>query len=296
MVSVCMITYNHESFIVQAIDGVLMQKTNFSIELIIGEDCSTDCTRKVVVDYAEKYPEVIKLQLPNENKGMIRNFVETMQAATGKYIALCEGDDYWTDPLKLQKQVDFLEENEEYGLVCGRGGVFNVEKDQFVESNGTKDVEKYESIILAFNDVVTATSLIRKDLLLKCVDECSDLREKNLFIDTAIWYWFAYNSKIKFMDEEFSVYRVLEESASHTKDLDKRLSMDLNFMYLKMYFLLKYPPKDKEQLPTILDTITNEYKIIVDLAQHISDDKVRKTKPYRIGSKLKSFVNLFIKK
>ena len=120
IVSVCMITYNHENFIREAIDGVLMQKTDFPIELIIGEDCSTDGTRKIVMEYARKYPDIIRPLLPDSNLGMMKNFIETMQAATGKYIALCEGDDYWTDPYKLQKQVDFLEANEEYSLCCHR--------------------------------------------------------------------------------------------------------------------------------------------------------------------------------
>ena len=107
-VSVLMITYNHENFIREAIEGVLMQKTDFPIELIIGEDCSTDGTRKIVMEYASKYPDIIRPLLPDSNLGMMKNFIETMQAATGKYIALCEGDDYWTDPYKLQKQVDIL--------------------------------------------------------------------------------------------------------------------------------------------------------------------------------------------
>jgi len=120
LVSVCMITYNHENFIKDAIEGILMQKTSFPIELIIGEDCSTDNTRKIVKDYEEKYPEIIFAQYSEKNLGMINNFLNVLQAARGKYIALCEGDDYWTDPLKLQKQVDFLEANPEYVICANR--------------------------------------------------------------------------------------------------------------------------------------------------------------------------------
>ena len=116
IVSVCMITYNHEKFINEAIEGVLMQKTNFPIELIISEDCSTDNTRKIVLEYADKYPNIIRPLLPEKNLGMMNNFIVTMQTAIGKYIALCEGDDYWTDPYKLQKQVDFLEANKEFSM------------------------------------------------------------------------------------------------------------------------------------------------------------------------------------
>jgi len=110
-----MITYNHEPFIAQAIEGVLMQKTNFKYELVIGEDCSTDNTRKICEEYAHNYPDIIRLLPSEKNLGVFANGTRTMKACmNGKYIALCEGDDYWTDPYKLQKQVNFLEENEDY--------------------------------------------------------------------------------------------------------------------------------------------------------------------------------------
>lgn len=112
-----MITYNHEAFIAQAIEGVLMQITNFRFELIIGEDFSTDKTREICIEYQKKYPELIKLLPSDKNLGMQENGLRTIKACTGKYIALCEGDDYWTDPYKLQKQVDFLEANED-AVIC----------------------------------------------------------------------------------------------------------------------------------------------------------------------------------
>jgi len=118
MVSVLMITYNHEQFITQAIDSVLMQQTDFEYELIIGEDCSTDSTREIVIEYAGKHPEKIRPLLHDHNLGMMGkyNFVAVYKMCQGKYIALLEGDDYWTDPYKLQKQVEFLENHPECTL------------------------------------------------------------------------------------------------------------------------------------------------------------------------------------
>ena len=114
--SVYMITYNHENFIAQAIESVLMQKTKFDFELVIGEDFSIDRTREICIFYKKKYPEKINLILNEKNLGMIPNFINTIHKCKGKYIALLEGDDYWTDPYKLQKQVDFLEANPEYSM------------------------------------------------------------------------------------------------------------------------------------------------------------------------------------
>lgn len=122
MVSVHISTYQHADFIRDCIDGVLMQETDFPVEIIIGEDESDDGTREICKEYAERYPDTIRLFLHRrENNISIHGqptgrfqFVYSNFMARGKYIAICEGDDYWTDPKKLQKQVDFLEENKEY--------------------------------------------------------------------------------------------------------------------------------------------------------------------------------------
>lgn len=117
VVSICCITYNHEKYIEEAIDSFLIQETNFPFEIVIGEDCSTDNTRKIVEKYREKYRNIIKLIISENNVGMQANGQRTMEACKGQYIAACEGDDYWTDKKKLQLQKDFLESNPEY-VIC----------------------------------------------------------------------------------------------------------------------------------------------------------------------------------
>lgn len=106
VVSICSITYNHEKYIAEAIESFLMQKTDFPFEIVIGEDCSTDNTRKIIEEYVEKYPNIIRLIVSEDNVGMMKNFIRTLQACTGKYIAICEGDDYWTNEKKLQLQIE----------------------------------------------------------------------------------------------------------------------------------------------------------------------------------------------
>jgi glycosyltransferase involved in cell wall biosynthesis len=119
LVSICCITYNHEKYIRDALEGFLVQKTNFSFEIIINDDASTDNTANIIREYEEKYPELFVCIYQKENqwsKGIRPSTTYVWPKARGKYIALCEGDDYWTDPYKLQKQVDFLETNPEYSL------------------------------------------------------------------------------------------------------------------------------------------------------------------------------------
>ena len=110
-ISACIITYNHEDFIRECLDGALNQIVNCEYEIIIGEDRSSDNTRQICNEYAQKYPALIKVFPRENNLGMIGNWMETIENCSGKYIALCEGDDYWSDPLKLQKQINVLEAN-----------------------------------------------------------------------------------------------------------------------------------------------------------------------------------------
>ena len=118
IVSIFILTYNQEQFIAQTIDSILAQKTNFRYQLVIGEDCSTDKTRAICEEYAIHYPHKINLLPPLEkNIGLIANYMRTIKACDGKYIAICDGDDYWIDDIKLQKQVDFLEKNPDYSIV-----------------------------------------------------------------------------------------------------------------------------------------------------------------------------------
>lgn len=132
MVSIRCTAYNHEKYIRDALEGFVMQKTNFRFEAIVHDDASTDGTAAIIREYAEKYPDIIKPIYETENQyskhdGSLSRIMN--EACVGKYIALCEGDDYWTDPYKLQKQVDFMEKHPDYSMCW---------TDAFVEVNGVK--------------------------------------------------------------------------------------------------------------------------------------------------------------
>lgn len=150
LVSVVMITYNHAPFILQAIEGVLFQKTNFEVEFIIADDCSPDDTETIIQKYLSHHPKgyLIKYTKHNPNKGMMPNFIWALEKASGKYIALCEGDDYWIDPNKLQKQVDYLEVNPSCQFVFHR--VFELQNGNMVLDELNQ--QKQENFLL--NDVL----------------------------------------------------------------------------------------------------------------------------------------------
>ncbi|MAB57136.1 MAG: hypothetical protein CL524_06250 [Aequorivita sp.] len=137
MVSVFCMVYNQEQYISQAIEGFLMQKATFNSVMVIGEDCSTDGSRNIILEYAKKYPGKFKLLLNDKNIGAHKNQEKVLKNCTGKYIAMCEGDDYWTDPLKLQKQVGFMEANPSIGACFTNAAVNNHINHTTYEYNST---------------------------------------------------------------------------------------------------------------------------------------------------------------
>lgn len=140
--SVLMITYNHEKYIVQALDSILMQKTNFDYEIVIGEDCSNDNTRNILLEYQKKYPEKIKLLLSEKKLGVMRNFIKAYKACCGEYVALLEGDDFWTSHNKLQEQVNFLENHPEFVMCFTNSRIVNEDGDVIKEDRLDEDRRK----------------------------------------------------------------------------------------------------------------------------------------------------------
>ena len=131
LVSICIVSYNHEEYISEAIESILMQITNFDYEIVIGEDCSTDSTKAIVREYELKYPEIFHAIYQATNVGRQQNIYEhTLPECKGKYIAYLEGDDYWTDPYKLQKQVDILEAHPECSACFTNAAVENENGDE----------------------------------------------------------------------------------------------------------------------------------------------------------------------
>lgn len=206
-VSVCMITYGHEKFIKEAINGVLIQECNFEVELIIANDCSTDNTDAVIQNILENNPRAswIKYIKHEKNFGMMANFIFALEQCKGKYIALCEGDDYWTDPYKLQKQVDFLEDNPLYSACFHR----SVEKNELL-FNERVIPEGSVPVILELNDLLKGVNFIStQSCVFKNFDApLPDWIRQLPFGDYGVHLLNAKRGKIGFIDQVMGVYRI----------------------------------------------------------------------------------------
>lgn len=205
LLSVCLITYNHKDFISEAIEGVIMQKTNFKIELIIADDCSTDGTIDIINKYREENPNLIRIIQQEKNIGPAKNWLDLMNSPNpnSKYISYFEGDDYWTDPLKLQKQVDFLETNPDYGICFHNVAIFDEANQKIIEDNITREVRETTDIseLAKGNYMHTPSVMLRNDFLLP-----------TWFKDVTIGDWPLYmlaikDRKIKKLEEVMAVYR-----------------------------------------------------------------------------------------
>lgn len=228
MVSIRCCAYNHEPYIRQCLEGFVMQKTNFRFEAIVHDDASTDGTAAIIREYAEKYPDIIKPIFETENQyskrdGSLRRIMDAHMH--GKYVAMCEGDDYWIDPLKLQKQVDFLEANSDYSLCFHNAVRLN---------NRTKIRERISSFC-NFNQSRTIST---EELIAGwCIPTASILYRRESLNNIQIPFFFSGDytlqlilasvGKVHYIDRYMSVYRLIPGGVSNNivaKNWAKQLS------------------------------------------------------------------------
>ncbi len=240
MVTIQCCTYNQERYIRQTLDGFVMQKTNFRFEAIVHDDASTDGTAAIVSEYAEKYPDIIKPILETENQyskgdGSLNRIMD--EHTHGKYVAICEGDDYWSDPLKLQKQVDFLESHPDYGMVHTDYDYVTGRRKHFREKTN-EDGNWFPRIITEGLPIGTLTVMFRKELYDKI---------PRLYMgkgwpmgDLPLWCELAYLGKIKYIPEVTSKYRLLNNSASHSDDLEKMIAFKDACIEIRQFYANYY--------------------------------------------------------
>lgn len=202
--SVWMITYNHEKYIAQAIESVLSQRTTFEFDLVIGEDFSTDTTRSICRAYATRFPGKINVLEHSKNIGIHANLVATLRACRGQYVATLEGDDYWTDPLKLQKQVDFMDANPDFVLCYQKTREINEVTGEEKITNETDHPETDMIELLERGWFMRTGSLLFRNGL---IGDFPDWYFAYRSTDYMLHILLAEHGKIKFLNDTTSVYR-----------------------------------------------------------------------------------------
>lgn len=230
-VSVVSITYNQEKYVAEMLESVVSQKTSFAFEVLVADDGSTDKTREIIRQYADKYPDIVKPILREKNIGAWNNFTDAFKKATGSYIALCEGDDYWTNPEKLQKQVDFLDKHPDYSICFHKTRVVyeGIDKKDSIYPD-VDDLKWYNfKELLSINYIPTASVMYRRQ-------NYSDLAPDMMPGD---WYLHVYHAKfgkIKIINEVMSVYRKHKGGIWWDFDTNRDLIWHkYGFSYVRLY-------------------------------------------------------------
>lgn len=206
LVTVCMITYNHEPYIQCAIESVLMQKTSFHFELVLAEDYSRDNTRRICENFAVNYPDIIRLLPSDKNYGMMANFRLALEASRGKYIALLEGDDYWIAEHKLKRQVEFLEAHPDFAICYHRVNELFPDGKCVGESMNTSSVEAVFTIDqLAKGNFMHTPSVMFRNTLFYPFPDWFNVSPVG---DYVLHMLNARYGKIWFFPEIMAVYRV----------------------------------------------------------------------------------------
>jgi glycosyltransferase involved in cell wall biosynthesis len=228
--SVLIITYNQENFIAQAIESALMQETTFDYEIVIGEDCSTDKTRQIVSHFAKKHRHQIRLIPSRYNIGMNRNFVKTLETCNGEYIAILEGDDYWTDPNKLQSQVTFLDNNHEYSCSFHPVRILYESDKKYIDYLPPKIKDNYSLDELLYGNFIQTCSIVFRNKLFPRFPEWV-LALK--LMDWPLHIFNAEHGPINYIDRIMSVYRIHENGvwscANEIKKIDATIEMYSGF-------------------------------------------------------------------
>ena len=242
LVTVWCLTYNQKDYIKDALDGFVMQQTNFPFEVIVHDDASTDGTTDIIQEYAKNYPDIIKPMIEVDNqwqRGGLKHIIHIMneQHRRSRYLAFCEGDDYWTDSLKLQRQVDFLNSHSDYSM-CFHSAKKKYETDTiaWIDCENIQNQDYDPTDIFINWTVATASIVCRKEAM----DFYATLKhpEKIQNYDIFIILSCAMVGKLRGMHEQMSVYRIQGEGLTYNKDALIRCAMNNpgHFMTLKENF------------------------------------------------------------
>lgn len=250
-ISIACLTFNHECFIEEALCSFLQQKINVEYNIFVFDGGSTDNTRQILLEYKEKYPEKINLIFPEVDPGAIASFYSLLDSCIGKYIAICEGDDYWIDEYKLYKQYKLLECNSDVGLVHSDidylydetnkliVGINCFHQCHFEKYNEWQKASLVEDIILGNYIIRTPTVMVRSAVYREIRANMS-LRLSRDFqmADTPLWIEFAKKTKLFYLQDRMAVYRINKGSVSNPNNFSKLIRFRLSSAEYRLYYSL----------------------------------------------------------
>ena len=278
-VSIICTVFNKEPWLKKTIDSFLAQQTEFSFEIILVDDASTDGSRSIIQDYQENYPNLIRAFYQDENQGIAKTWVAICKEARGKYIARCDGDDFWIDPLKLQKQVDLLESKPDCKWSNTDFDIYD-EHGNFVSKAGFANhtiplADTYEKMLATRGFTMASTWLVDRDLMLEVNQELDLTTSDDTF---NIQLELFQRTSLAYLDEATVAYTINQGSDSRPCDFRKLERRFHKLLQTQLAYLDKYPNADFKEMTKILLDRTNTYEIRLskpmDSLSHIGMESV----------------------
>ena len=238
MFSVELTTYNQKKYIAQTLQSIIDQEHNYKYEILVSDDCSTDGTQDVIKEFQKKYPDVVKPVYNEKNIGAMANYYATVARAKGKYLMGCGGDDYWL-PGKVQKQIEFMEQNPGIGFCYSRAKIC---KEDIKENDGFVGCffNDKNDILLKHNCIPALTTCVRMDLFKKYLNEIQPENKDWLMEDYPLNIYCFYESYIYYFSEPLGVYRVINDSLCHQVNPKKQFIFEKSVYEIRKFFANKY--------------------------------------------------------
>ena len=226
-------------YIAEAIESVLAQQTSFGVELVLGDDCSTDSTAAICREYAAKYPGRVRFVTGQRNVGWRANYRRTFEACRGKYVAYCDGDDWWSDPRKLQMQADLLESDPSCGMCYTRASNY-YQNTGLTEPDHEEHFTDFDHLLCRLT-IANCATLARRDLIARYYAEVRpDEHPEWLTDDAPMWLWFAACSRVRYLPAITAVHRRLPQSVSHSTEYPRRIAFCDSLMDISLWFDARY--------------------------------------------------------
>lgn len=285
--SVLVLTFNQEKTIAQTLDSILMQEHSYDYEILVGDDASKDNTPKIIEEYANKFPHIIKPILRKQNLGVVKNYFDLVEASEGEYIMGCAGDDYWL-PGKIDVQIKFMENHSDFGLCYSDALIYNPQSLTFTGIL-KGDTDNTPESLLYCNHIPAVTICYRRKLITEYIQKINPVQKDWLMEDYPIIIWMSINSRIGYIPLSLSVYQLSPNSISHSENYTSRLLFERSVLSIRKFFVRKLYSKSP------LNYKINQLKIINDLqlSQVLNfKSKYQKLAPYYLRGDLKQTIKL----
>ena len=238
MFSVEVTTYNQKEYIAQTLQSIIDQKHDYKYEILISDDCSSDGTQDIIKEFHEKYSDIIKPVYNKKNLGAMKNYYSNISRAQGKYLMGCGGDDYWL-PGKVEKQIQFMEQNPGIGLCYSRAKIYKEDKKEYDGYTGSVQAD-IKDILFKGNCVSALTTCVRMDLFKKYFEEIQPQNKNWLMEDYPLNIYAFFESYVYYMSEPMGVYRVIKDSLCHQVNPKKQFKFEKSIYDIRIFFAERY--------------------------------------------------------